>query len=75
MAVPASSANNPIVFFDVNIGGQEVGRMKIELFADVVPKSAENFRVGDQQINCDLEHLVSVQEWTSDSPNMAVLHG
>lgn len=23
---------------------QEVGRMKIELFADVVPKTAENFR-------------------------------
>lgn len=24
--------------------GQEVGRMKIELFADVIPKTAENFR-------------------------------
>ena len=36
--------NNPIVFFDVSIGGQEIGRMKIELFADVVPKTAENFR-------------------------------
>ncbi len=36
--------SNPIVFFDVSIGGQEIGRMKIELFADVVPKTAENFR-------------------------------
>uniref|UniRef100_A0A8C6Z005 Peptidyl-prolyl cis-trans isomerase n=1 Tax=Nothoprocta perdicaria TaxID=30464 RepID=A0A8C6Z005_NOTPE len=43
MAVLASNPNNPVVFFDVSIGGQEVGRMKIELFADVVPKTAENF--------------------------------
>lgn len=35
---------NPIVFFDVSIGGHEVGRMKMELFANVVPKTAENFR-------------------------------
>ncbi|XP_036208356.1 peptidyl-prolyl cis-trans isomerase H isoform X5 [Myotis myotis] len=44
MAVANSSPVNPVVFFDVSIGGQEVGRMKIELFADVVPKTAENFR-------------------------------
>ncbi|KAM9211630.1 peptidyl-prolyl cis-trans isomerase H-like isoform 5-T11 [Leptosomus discolor] len=44
MAVLASNPNNPVVFFDVAIGGQEVGRMKMELFADVVPKTAENFR-------------------------------
>uniref|UniRef100_A0A8D2HEK0 Peptidyl-prolyl cis-trans isomerase n=1 Tax=Urocitellus parryii TaxID=9999 RepID=A0A8D2HEK0_UROPR len=43
MAVANSSPVNPVVFFDVSIGGQEVGRMKIELFADVVPKTAENF--------------------------------
>ncbi|EGG18731.1 U4/U6 small nuclear ribonucleoprotein [Cavenderia fasciculata] len=35
---------NPIVFFDVSIGGQAVGRIRIELYADVVPKTAENFR-------------------------------
>ena len=35
---------NPVVFFDVSIGGQDMGRMKMELFADVVPKTAENFR-------------------------------
>ena len=35
---------NPIVFFDISIGGQPVGRIKVELFADVVPKTAENFR-------------------------------
>uniref|UniRef100_A0A8C5GVM3 Peptidyl-prolyl cis-trans isomerase n=1 Tax=Gouania willdenowi TaxID=441366 RepID=A0A8C5GVM3_GOUWI len=45
MTVQPSNPNNPIVFFDVTIGGQDVGRMKIELFADVVPKTAENFRI------------------------------
>ncbi|MEQ2235810.1 hypothetical protein ILYODFUR_005997 [Ilyodon furcidens] len=44
MSVQPSNPNNPIVFFDITIGGQDVGRMKIELFADVVPKTAENFR-------------------------------
>eukprot|EP01098_Paradermamoeba_levis_P011563 TRINITY_DN495_c0_g1_i1.p1 TRINITY_DN495_c0_g1~~TRINITY_DN495_c0_g1_i1.p1 ORF type:complete len:179 (+),score=36.62 TRINITY_DN495_c0_g1_i1:82-618(+) len=36
--------NNPIVFFDVSIGGHAVGRIKMELFAHLVPKTAENFR-------------------------------
>ena len=36
--------DNPIVFFDVSIGGQAAGRIKMELFADVVPRTAENFR-------------------------------
>uniref|UniRef100_A0A8C9Y5E3 Peptidyl-prolyl cis-trans isomerase n=1 Tax=Sander lucioperca TaxID=283035 RepID=A0A8C9Y5E3_SANLU len=44
MSVQSTNPNNPIVFFDITIGGQDVGRMKIELFADVVPKTAENFR-------------------------------
>ncbi|XP_053280450.1 peptidyl-prolyl cis-trans isomerase H isoform X2 [Pleuronectes platessa] len=44
MSVQATNPNNPIVFFDLTIGGQDVGRMKIELFADVVPKTAENFQ-------------------------------
>uniref|UniRef100_A0A3Q1GNY9 Peptidyl-prolyl cis-trans isomerase n=1 Tax=Acanthochromis polyacanthus TaxID=80966 RepID=A0A3Q1GNY9_9TELE len=44
MSLQATNPNNPIVFFDITIGGQDVGRMKIELFADVVPKTAENFR-------------------------------
>eukprot|EP01120_Amphizonella_sp_Union-15-10_P016994 TRINITY_DN9291_c0_g1_i2.p1 TRINITY_DN9291_c0_g1~~TRINITY_DN9291_c0_g1_i2.p1 ORF type:complete len:172 (-),score=18.01 TRINITY_DN9291_c0_g1_i2:23-538(-) len=43
MANPTSK-KNPIVFFDISIGGQEFGRIKIELFANVVPKTAENFR-------------------------------
>jgi peptidyl-prolyl isomerase H (cyclophilin H) len=36
--------DNPVVFFDVTIGGLPAGRIKFELFADVVPKTAENFR-------------------------------
>ncbi|DBA03877.1 TPA: hypothetical protein N0F65_004567 [Lagenidium giganteum] len=35
---------NPFVFFDMTVGGKDVGRMVIELRADVVPKTAENFR-------------------------------
>eukprot|EP01015_Nassula_variabilis_P019390 TRINITY_DN3271_c0_g1_i2.p1 TRINITY_DN3271_c0_g1~~TRINITY_DN3271_c0_g1_i2.p1 ORF type:complete len:191 (+),score=29.16 TRINITY_DN3271_c0_g1_i2:41-574(+) len=36
--------NNPVLFFDITIGGFPAGRIKMELFADVVPKTAENFR-------------------------------
>ncbi|XP_078427571.1 peptidyl-prolyl cis-trans isomerase CYP19-3-like [Wolffia australiana] len=35
---------NPRVFFDVLIGKAKAGRIVMELFADVVPKTAENFR-------------------------------
>jgi hypothetical protein len=35
---------NPRVFFDLQIGAKRAGRLVIELFADVVPKTAENFR-------------------------------
>jgi len=35
---------NPKVFFDMTIGGVAKGRIVMELRADVVPKTAENFR-------------------------------
>lgn len=35
---------NPRVYFDVSIGGKNAGRIVMELFKDVVPKTAENFR-------------------------------
>ena len=38
------SPNNPVVFFDVSVGSTEIGRILIELFSDVTPKTAENFR-------------------------------
>ncbi|EFO24859.1 peptidyl-prolyl cis-trans isomerase 3, variant [Loa loa] len=34
----------PRVFFDITIGGNASGRIVMELFSDVVPKTAENFR-------------------------------
>ena len=36
--------SNPFVYFDVTIGGQDAGRIVMELFANVVPGTAENFR-------------------------------
>jgi Cyclophilin type peptidyl-prolyl cis-trans isomerase/CLD len=36
--------NNPVVFFDITIGGSPKGRIEMELRADVVPRTAENFR-------------------------------
>ena len=36
--------DNPRVFMDVEIGGEPVGRIVVVLFAEVVPKTAENFR-------------------------------
>jgi peptidylprolyl isomerase len=38
------SSPNPQVFFDISIDGAPAGRLVFELFADVVPKTAENFR-------------------------------
>merc|ERR1719239_1935020 len=38
------AAANPIVFFDMEIGGEKAGRIEMTLRADVVPKTAENFR-------------------------------
>merc|ERR1712093_866683 len=35
---------NPVVFFDMTIGGADAGRIEMTLRADVVPKTAENFR-------------------------------
>ena len=36
--------SNPRVFFDITLGGQPAGRIVFELFADTVPRTAENFR-------------------------------
>ncbi|KAL8167393.1 hypothetical protein V2J09_008892 [Rumex salicifolius] len=35
----------PRCFLDITVGGESEGRIVIELFDDVVPKTAENFRV------------------------------
>jgi len=36
--------DNPVVFFDMVQAGQPIGRIVIELFLDVTPATAENFR-------------------------------
>lgn len=40
----AKQRANPRVFLKIRIGSESAGRMVIELFSDVVPKTAENFR-------------------------------
>merc|ERR1711975_45877 len=44
MGTRSSTMANPIVFFDMTIGGAPAGRIEMTLRADVVPKTAENFR-------------------------------
>lgn len=35
---------NPRCYLDISIGGELEGRVVVELYKDVVPKTAENFR-------------------------------
>ncbi|KAF8819986.1 U-snRNP-associated cyclophilin family protein [Cardiosporidium cionae] len=51
---PTRHQDNPVVFFDLSVGDQPIGTIKMELFKDVVPKTAENFRqfcTGEYQQN------------------------
>jgi len=43
-ASPNANPANPCVYFDMSIGGKAAGLVVMELFADAVPKTAENFR-------------------------------
>jgi peptidylprolyl isomerase len=36
--------SSPRVFFDINIGGTKAGRIIFNLYSDIVPLTAENFR-------------------------------
>ncbi|CAO1637416.1 unnamed protein product [Parajaminaea phylloscopi] len=50
----AGSNGRPVVFFDVSIGDNSAGRIKLELFNDVCPKTVENFRqlcTGEHRVN------------------------
>lgn len=36
--------SRPKVFFDITVAGKPIGRIVMELYNDIVPKTAENFR-------------------------------
>jgi Cyclophilin type peptidyl-prolyl cis-trans isomerase/CLD len=40
----ATSVENPRVFFDITIGNEPAGTITMELFRNIVPRTAENFR-------------------------------
>eukprot|EP01082_Thalassiosira_pseudonana_P000683 g1062.t1.1.5e174188 g1062 g1062.t1 contig10:1300160-1301691(+) len=42
--VPNAKGTNPHVFFDVSQGDDSIGRIVMQLYEDVTPKTAENFR-------------------------------
>ncbi|KAM0072256.1 putative peptidylprolyl isomerase [Helianthus debilis subsp. tardiflorus] len=57
--------SNPRVFMDLSIGGEPAGRIVIELYADVVPKTAENFRAlctGERGYGRDTEKRLHYKE-------------
>lgn len=39
-----ASANRPLTYFDITIGDKFVGRIVFQLYTDIVPKTADNFR-------------------------------
>ena len=39
-----TKATRPRVFFDIAVGSKPAGRIAMELYSDLVPKTAENFR-------------------------------
>eukprot|EP01040_Poterioochromonas_malhamensis_P016751 gene16751-19096_t len=39
------SVDNPQVYFDIEIEGEDLGRVKFELYANIVPRTAEYFRI------------------------------
>lgn len=43
-AAPVEKEPNPLVFFEIAVDGTSIGHIEFELFADIAPKTAENFR-------------------------------
>ncbi|UNI21189.1 Peptidylprolyl isomerase [Purpureocillium takamizusanense] len=44
MASETDTKARPRVFFDISVGGKPTGRITMELYSDLVPKTVENFR-------------------------------
>jgi len=44
LLVPNAKGDNPHVYFDVKQGEESLGRIVMQLYADMTPKTAENFR-------------------------------
>lgn len=42
--VPNAKGDNPHVFFDVSQGDEKLGRITMQLYQDITPKTAENFK-------------------------------
>jgi len=42
--VPNAKGDNPHVFFDIKQGEESLGRIVMQLYKDITPKTAENFR-------------------------------
>lgn len=40
----AGTNGRPVVFMDISIGDHPAGRIKFELYSDIVPRTCENFR-------------------------------
>ncbi|XP_067842273.1 E3 SUMO-protein ligase RanBP2 isoform X3 [Heptranchias perlo] len=43
-AMAQSDRSNPVVYFDISAGEEILGRITMELLANIVPRTAENFR-------------------------------
>lgn len=44
VVVPNAKGDNPHVFFDIKHGDEDLGRVVMQLYADITPKTAENFK-------------------------------
>jgi hypothetical protein len=43
-AATATNSQRPVTYFDISIAGEPAGRIIFQLYNDLVPKTAENFR-------------------------------
>lgn len=44
LLVPNSNGDNPHVYFQIKLGDNDLGRVVMQLYKDITPKTAENFR-------------------------------